>query len=261
MEYKKYTNEDRERVRQLFEQGYNKCQISRETNIPRATIKGWLQGKYKGHRENQPVYLKPEEIKHYLNTSEKRKAYSFILAVYLSDGYISPLKRFKTPSIRFFNDCKYPLNTQEWKDKLQIILPNNKINIHKKKNCNAYIVLAYNINLPNLFPQHAPGKKHLRKLEFQDWQLEILKEYPEEFIRGCFQSDGSIYYAKQGKYPYKRYNFSNRSKDIIDLLYQILLCVGVERKPTLKLSTGGYVIQIQNKKHVSKMETIISNKE
>ena len=43
---------------------------------------------------------------------------------------------------------------------------------------------------PCLFPQHGPGRKHLRPISLEPWQSEIVERYPGRFLRGLFHSDG-----------------------------------------------------------------------
>jgi hypothetical protein len=73
------------------------------------------------------------------------------------------------------------------------------------------------------FPQHGPGKKHERKIELVEWQLEITHRYTQEFIRGLVHSDGSrcinrfsvkLPSGRVGRYAYPRYFFTNHSADI-----------------------------------------------
>ena len=82
-----------------------------------------------------------------------------------------------------------------------------------------------------MFPQHGPGRKHLRKIELADWQLEIVAKYPEKLLRGLFHSDGCrfvnwatrpIVGGEIRRYKYVRYMFSNESEDIIGILTSTL---------------------------------------
>ncbi len=75
----------------------------------------------------------------------------------------------------------------------------------------------------NLFPQHGPGKKHLRSIWLARWQKEITKRYSRELIRGLIHSDGSrcinrfsveLPSGRVGRYAYPRYFFTNLSADI-----------------------------------------------
>ena len=40
------------------------------------------------------------------------------------------------------------------------------------------------------FPQHGPGRKHLRRIALVDWQTELTHREPEALIRGLIHSDG-----------------------------------------------------------------------
>jgi intein-encoded DNA endonuclease-like protein len=254
-----YAPQDRENVRKLFDNGKTKSEISRETGIPFRTIVDWVNPKLKG-REYKNCYTPIIDFDSYLDTEEKQKAYSFILAVYLCDGNISTFKTFRAPLIRFYNDTQYPKNTQEWAQNLQILLPENFINIHKKKTSNCFVVCTYSKKLLDLFPQHGIGKKHNRKLELTDWQKKIIEKHPQEFIRGCIQSDGCIYFQSVGKYSYKKYSFTNRSEDIIDFFLLALKFCGIEKKKYFH-PKGQFVVQNFNKNDLEILESIISVKE
>jgi hypothetical protein len=263
MAYKAYSQEQKNQVKSLFENGKNKCEISRITGIPRATLTKWIHPTYipktnKPRNSYEPII----DFTSYLNTEEKKKAYSFILGVYLCDGHISRYKTFRAPAIRFFNDSKYPLNTQEWKEKLQILLPENKVNIHQKSNTNCFIVLAYSRKLLDLFPQYGEGKKHDRKLNLTEWQKEILNQYPEDFIRACIQSDGCIYTQKiSDKLSYKRFNFIKKSEDIMDFFLYALNLAGISKEKYFNKSRGIFVAQNFSKEQREILEKIISKKE
>ena len=96
---------------------------------------------------------------------------------------------------------------------------------------------------PCLFPQHGPGKKHLRKIELEPWQEEIVAKYTGEFVKGLFHSDGYRGMNRVRRalvdgdrwYEYPRYLFVNHSSDILRLCGEGLDRLGVEwrfSKPT-----------------------------
>jgi hypothetical protein len=89
--------------------------------------------------------------------------------------------------------------------------------------------------------------------------MDIIKQYPKQFIRSCFQSDGCIYIQKSRNYFYKRYAFTNKSEDIIDLFLYCLKLVGIEKQKYLH-PDDKYVIQNFNKDNVSILESIIYEK-
>lgn len=88
---------------------------------------------------------------------------------------------------------------------------------------------------PCLFPQHGPGRKHTRKIELESWQSAIVQEYPGEFARGLFHSDGWRGVNRVRRrlsdgdrwYEYPRYLFGNESTDILRLCGETLDRLGV----------------------------------
>jgi hypothetical protein len=84
---------------------------------------------------------------------------------------------------------------------------------------------------PVVFPQHAPGRKHERRIELADWQADLARAAPESLVRGLIESDGTRYVANQrvGRkvYSYARYEFSNRSEDIKRIFCDHLDLLGI----------------------------------
>lgn len=255
-----YTDKERDYIRELYKNGMKKCDISRKTGICAENIANWI--KYPDKDFNRiKNYKSIENFEEYLNTEEKQKAYSFILAVYLCDGYICTniKKRFNgAPVIHFYNDSRYIKNTKEWADNLQILIPLSTIRIKKRKNSNCFIVKADSHYLIDLFPQHGTGKKHDRKLELADWQKKIVEKYPHEFIRGCIQSDGCIWFQKNDNR--KRYEFTNVSEDIANFFLDALKLIGIEAKKYWA-KAGFYQVKSLRKAQEEILSKIITCKE
>jgi hypothetical protein len=97
-------------------------------------------------------------------------------------------------------------------------------------------VKGYSRHWPCLFPQHGPGRKHLRKILLAEWQQIIVERYAGEFARGLFHSDGyrGVNRVRRTRgncdhwYEYPRYLFVNESADIIGLCGQTLDRLAVE---------------------------------
>jgi hypothetical protein len=68
-----------------------------------------------------------------------------------------------------------------------------------------------------MFPQAGPGKKHLRPIVFEPWQIRLVEAEPWRFLRGCIRTDGCVFVNRTGRYEYLSYEFSNLSRDIVDL--------------------------------------------
>ena len=117
---------------------------------------------------------------------------------------------------------------------MRAIRPDNKILKVQKQGCTE--VLSCSRHWPCLFPQHGPGKKHLRKIVLAEWQQIIVERYPGEFARGLMHSDGyrGLNRVRQrlerGErwYEYPRYLFVNESTDILALCGETLDQLGVE---------------------------------
>ena len=97
-------------------------------------------------------------------------------------------------------------------------------------------VVSCSRHWPCLFPQHGPGKKHLRKIDLADWQRVIVERYPGQFAHGLLHSDGyrglnrirHTLDSGERWYEYPRYLFVNESADILRLCGQTLDRLGVQ---------------------------------
>ncbi len=226
------TKKEYDNVMSLWEQGLNKHQISRKTNIPRRTILDWIQGNVKYF--SGPVSQLAEE--HDLKSCKCRfdsylgYHYSYLLGLYLGDGYICKSKRVY--KLRIALTTKYSDIINECIRSTSYIFQQNKVNSLPKTQPNCTDVYVYKKDLPDYFPQHGPGKKHTRKIELESWQKEITKHHPTQFIKGLIHSDGCRYIAKpkykDKVYKYIHYNFTNFSKDIIDIFTDVCDSLGIK---------------------------------
>lgn len=100
----------------------------------------------------------------------------------------------------------------------------------------AYLLgLSRSRHWPCLFPQHAPGRKHDRKIELEPWQQTITSRHPGSFARGLFHSDGCRFVNRVHHrlkdcdrwYEYPRYMFTNESRDILGMCCETLDQLGV----------------------------------
>jgi hypothetical protein len=82
-----------------------------------------------------------------------------------------------------------------------------------------------------LIPQHGAGRKHRREIALAGWQLHIVDQNREQFLRGLIHSDGCRIIAcerQAGRVRYAaRYSFSNRSEDIKRLFCESCEALGI----------------------------------
>ncbi len=158
-------------------------------------------------------------------------AYSYLLGLYLGDGYISlhPRGVFR---LRISLDRAYPAIVGECVAAMSIVVPASKVGLVRHPSARLDIPGSFSRHWPCVMPQHGPGMKHDRRIVLEDWQRTILDQYPWRFLRGLIHSDGcrhlnTIKHPKK-TYRYPRYEFSNRSDDIRGLFCEYCNKVGVE---------------------------------
>lgn len=120
--------------------------------------------------------------------------------------------------MRITLDAAYPGIVDECCAALESIFPGKTARRGVRRNCNCIDVSMYSKHWPCFFPQHGPGRKHLRPIRFVQWQQEIVEAGRKPFIRGLIHSDGTRIIATERKGSYvrraPRYAFSNKSEDI-----------------------------------------------
>jgi hypothetical protein len=85
-----------------------------------------------------------------------------------------------------------------------------------------------------LFPQAAAGKKHLRSITLEPWQLAAIAGAPWRFLRGCIRSDGCSFVNRTGPYEYLSYSFDNLSTDILRLFEAVAESLGLKPRRTAR---------------------------
>ncbi|GAA1703143.1 hypothetical protein GCM10009745_58210 [Kribbella yunnanensis] len=158
------------------------------------------------------------------------KAYALLLGWYLGDGCIAKARR-GVFTLQIVNDVRYVELNREIAETMIRVKPTAGPVPRQGIGCVRTEVRWK--HWPCLFPQHGAGRKHLRKIELVEWQLEIVAKYPEQLVRGLFHSDGCRFenwVSKPGsekRYFYSRYIFSNKSDDIRNILTQALDLLGI----------------------------------
>jgi len=217
--------EDQQKILELWEQGFKKKRIAIMTDIPRATVRDCIDryGTVANLLESEST--KQREWQSKFSDADYRKNYAYLLAVYLGDGCISMIR--STPRLRIVQDTKYPGLIQGFVDAISVIMPDNQVHVMQKSLTNC-VEIGCSSNLwPSLFPQHGEGVKHMRKIELVDWQQAIVDEYPLEFWRGLYHTDGCrINPVVNGK-VYSRYQFTNVSEDIHGLFCMACDALGI----------------------------------
>ena len=120
------------------------------------------------------------------------------------------------------------------------------------------ILSVYSNHLACLFPQHGPGRQHERAISLEDWQWRLLEESPWRFLRGCIRSDGCAFINRTDvhraqPYEYLSYDFSNKSKDIVDLFTAACDVAGIHDYRVTADSRGRWDVRINRRDSVALM--------
>jgi hypothetical protein len=98
---------------------------------------------------------------------------------------------------------------------MRMLRPRNRVGFRYRPS--VIVVNSYSCEWPRLFPQHGPGPKHRRAIALRPWQHDIVIRYPNDFLRGCLDSDGCRHRRIVRGRNYPAYSFCNRSEDILAL--------------------------------------------
>jgi hypothetical protein len=206
---------DFENAMSLMEVGRGDTEIARLTGIPRPTLTAWRHGR--GSRTHRRMLLANLDWR-----PRSAAAYSYLLGVYLGDGCVIAQTEGSARLVIVL-DSRYPGIVAEVEAAIARTLPDARVRAFPKRPDNAIVVQTLHPALPFVFPQHGPGRKHLRTIALADWQLQVTRRHPCELLRGLIHSDGcrtvnrfrtKLPSGRVGLYEYPRYFFSNLSADI-----------------------------------------------
>ncbi len=151
--------------------------------------------------------------------------YTYLLGLYLGDGCISRGPR--TYRMRIVLDSSYPKIVRACADALEAVVPGKTawMGRYRASQC-LEVGMSWN-HWPCLFPQHGPGRKHLRPIFLAGWQEDLVSRNRCALIRGLIHSDGCRIVANDRGRPSVRYHFSNRSEDIKRIYCESLDALGI----------------------------------
>ena len=161
-------------------------------------------------------------------------SYSYLLGMYLGDGWVGPTSR--AIRISFSLDLAYPEIIEETVTAVWLAALGARVTVRPHPHDRYAVVNSYARHWGAAFPQTGAGPKHLRPIVLADWQREIVDRHPEQFLRGLIHSDGcrtinrfktKLPSGRVAEYAYPRYFFSNLSADIRGLFGEYCERLGV----------------------------------
>jgi hypothetical protein len=224
-----HSHQKRAHARQLHAAGLTIAEIAHEMGLSRHTVRDWFRKSMPtddpqhsgGSAGRCPRCASPA------TAPSQPQAYSYLLGQYLGDGYLCT--SFKVPVLRIACADKYPAIIAETRAACLATLAKN---VQLVQHIGCTWVQSYSKHWTCLFPQHGPGTKSSRPIVLEDWQRELVTQFPRPFLRGLIHSDGCrvVNHTTRGgkRYEYSRYHFSNKSEDIKALCGWALDLVGAE---------------------------------
>lgn len=198
-----------DKVLRLVAAGHNDCQIARLTGVHRRTVLDWRWGK--GARARRYPENHSGHCEHDFSSLPTR-SYSYLLGMYLGDGYIAAQRR-GVYQLRIYSDSQYVGIIDECCKAMEAVFPEQHAYVLPRES-RCVTISMYSKHWPCLFPQHGNGRKHNRLIRLEAWQDRIAREEPKALLRGLIHSDGCRVIANDRGVKSVRYHFSNRSEDI-----------------------------------------------
>lgn len=159
--------------------------------------------------------------------------YAYLLGLYLGDGTVSRCPR-DVWRLRIFMDSQYDMIVAACKAAMAEVV-GRPVGHRPYTNERCVEIYSFWKHWVCLFPQTGGGRKHLRKMQLEEWQSRLVQRHPEELVRGLIHSDGCRVINRiriRGRtYEYPRYFFSNRSDEIRAIFVAACELLGVESRP------------------------------
>lgn len=170
-------------VLELVRAGWNDCEISRETGVPRQTILDWRSGRVPDFDR-----IRTRPFPNWIcvvcrgdPATLPQTSYTYLLGLYLGDGYIASHAR-GVYRLRIYCANAYPELIRRCESAMGEVIA-TKVGRVPCVGCTE--VASSSKHWPCLLPQHGPGKKHERRIELVPWQQELVDLDPRPLLWGC----------------------------------------------------------------------------
>ncbi len=175
--------------------------------------------------------------------------YSYLLGMYLGDGYISRTPRTYRLEISLHRNQERIVARVA--SAIAMLRPGRPVGLRRRGSVT--IVNAYANAWPILFPQHGMGRKHQRPILLEVWQRHIVEQHPTEFLRGLIESDGCRHRRVVAGRNYPAYSFTNHSADILQLFIWACGMVGLRPRRSNRV-----IVSLARRADVAALDELLS---
>jgi Homeodomain-like domain len=244
--------DERDEVLRLTKKGLSAGVVAQATGIPRTTVRRWRESSLMPRPRRVATPWRPRE----------RRAYCYVLGAYLGDGHI--VVTGGSAFLRITLDAHYPNRISEVAAALGLLFPDRAVHRYRYGAARRVILQISSASLPAAFPQHGPGRKHLRAIRLEEWQIELTRSHPDALVRGLIHSDGCrstnrfrtvLPGGRTATYEYARYFFSNLSGDIRRIFCDHCDLLGIRWSQSNERN-----ISIANRKSVEMLDRFVGPK-
>lgn len=177
-----------------------------------------------------------------------RRIYSYLHGMYLGDGCIG--RRARTYRLLVYLHENDTATIERVSRIIAQLVLHRRVGL--ARHGHAMAVSSYWQDWPTLLPQHGPGPKHARSIMLAPWQDDIFRVYPEDFVRGCVDSDGCRHRRIVRGRDYPAYSFCNHSEDILGLFGRACDLAGIHWT-----RAGRTHISIARRRDVANLDRIV----
>ncbi|HTX11288.1 MAG TPA: hypothetical protein VME22_21885 [Solirubrobacteraceae bacterium] len=213
-------------VMALLGTGLSDYQIAQQTGVKRSTVRNWRLA------NTRPRSIERQELASTWSVTDG-PSYAYLLGAYLGDGTVCVQRGIW---LQIVNDRRYPGISGEILAAMAATFPGRTPRVHPSSVGESDVLCIGHPAMLRAFPQHGPGRKHLRPIVLADWQLEVTHAYPGSLVRGLIHSDGcrvinhfrtKLPSGRVAEYSYVRYFFTNYSSDIRQIFCEHCELLGI----------------------------------
>jgi hypothetical protein len=244
----------------LKDRGWTDREVSRETGVPVNTIRLWRNHGLSQHASRSlsrdlcpDCGADPHKFQ-----GLPAGTYAYLLAIYLGDGYLEA--RGSSWCFHIALDAAYPGIIESCCDAIETLRGGHRPKPRPDKRGPQCVRISSSWKQWGcLFPQHAAGRKHQRRIELVQWQRDLVDAALGDFLRGLIHTDGwrgvNRVYVKGRFYEYPRYQFSNRSDDIRRLFTDACDKLSISWRPWTR-----YHVSIARRESVARLDEFVGPK-